>query len=81
MLNWNAGARNPISRFTDDDVKRIHRWSAEGKSLRTIAQATGHNKSTISRILSGKTWRHLHPDFNNSDNPAPCTSSTDTSRP
>lgn len=53
-----TGSRNFFARLTEADVPRIRAMRAEGASLRTIAQAFGVSRMTISRIASGRTWRH-----------------------
>lgn len=52
-----AGESNPHAILKLGDIPEVIQMHAEGMSRRKIASRFGVNPSTISRILSGKTWR------------------------
>jgi hypothetical protein len=53
------GSSNGYSRFTESDVREIKRAAESGTSQKAIAALYGCDPSTISYILTGKTWRHV----------------------
>ena len=56
------GERHPMSKLTDDFVREIRRLFAAGGITRTQLAATfGVRQPTISKVISGGTWRHVQP--------------------
>lgn len=53
------GAANGFSRFSEADISEIRRAAASGALQKDIAHRFGVDRSTISYILTGKTWRHV----------------------
>lgn len=53
------GERAGAAKLSTDDVMRIREQRAQGMSVSDIAHRWDVNKSTISRILTGKQWKHL----------------------
>ncbi len=53
------GTRNPNTKFTEEDIKKIRLLSFEGFKDTHIAKLFKVNQSTISRIIQRKTWSHV----------------------
>ena len=54
------GSRNPQAKLTEADVQRIRTiWRTTPLSLEAIGRQFGVSKMTVSRIVSGRTWRHV----------------------
>lgn len=53
------GEANGNSILTDDEVRLIKKMKSEGAKNIEIAKATGRSESIISRIVLGKSWRHI----------------------
>jgi len=53
------GARNPMTRLDEVDVKSIHRMKAVGIPRLVIAEGFGLHKRTVFRILAGDNWGHV----------------------
>jgi hypothetical protein len=53
------GARNPMSRLDDVDVKSIRRMKTIGIPRSVIAEGFGLHKRSVFRILAGHNWGHL----------------------
>ena len=53
------GARNPMSRLDEVDVKSIRRMKAVGIPRAVIAEGFGLHKRTVFRILAGGNWVHV----------------------
>jgi hypothetical protein len=51
------GSRRPSSKLTEDQIPEIKRLSS-AMTQTEIAQKFGVNQSQISRVLSGKRWKH-----------------------
>mgnify|MGYP001595557590 CR=1 FL=1 len=56
-----AGERNGMVKLTESDVLDIWRMERAGQSRREIANAKRVTESTISMILTRRTWRHVTP--------------------
>jgi hypothetical protein len=52
------GVRHPDAKFTDEQVLEIRR-AAKTQSFRSLASQYGVAKTTISRMVQGKNWKHL----------------------
>lgn len=57
--NMPKGEANYNARLTDDLVRDIRHLRATGLSTARIAKQLGFGKSTIKRVVSGKSWRHV----------------------
>lgn len=55
----NRGIDRPTAKLKEKNIDKIHQLTAEGKSQTFIAKQFGVNQSVISRVLSGKVWKHL----------------------
>lgn len=55
----NRGSDHGRSKLSDTEVVRIRRLSADGMKAVAIARIFGVRATTISAILTRKTWRHL----------------------
>lgn len=53
------GARNPMTRLDEIDVKSIRRMKVVGIRRAVIAEGFGLHKRTVFRILSGDQWGHV----------------------
>jgi hypothetical protein len=53
------GARNPMSRLDEVDVRSIRRMKMVGVPRAVIAEGFGLHKRTVFRILSGDHWGHV----------------------
>jgi len=53
------GSRCPGHVLTEQDIPEILRLAAHGMSQYELAKYFGYNQSTISRVLSGRTWKHV----------------------
>lgn len=56
------GSGHPMAKLTEVDVRRIHSLAVSGKSCASIAGEYGIAVSTVSGILTGKSWSHLGMD-------------------
>lgn len=56
------GERHPLSKLTEADVLEIHRLSGAGERQSEIAAKFSITQAAVSAIVSGKTWRRLHPN-------------------
>lgn len=54
-----VGERNGMSKLTHAKVQEIREQLAAGQSLQKIASASGVSKSTVFKIRTGKTWKHV----------------------
>lgn len=57
--NTPHGESQWCSKFTNDDIKNIRTRKDNGESADSIAKDFGVSPSTIYRIISKKTWRHV----------------------
>ena len=57
----NRGMKNGSSRLTDTQVDEIRTLREQGESQQAIASRYGLNQCSVSRILTGKRWSHVHP--------------------
>lgn len=57
--NTSRGSHRPTAKLTESDIPHIRWLYLEGIKTKNIAEAFSVNQSTISRILSGTTWRHV----------------------
>jgi hypothetical protein len=48
-----------LAKLTPDRVRAIRRLYADGNEQGTIAARFSVDQSTVSRVLSGRTWRHV----------------------
>lgn len=53
------GSRNAKAKLTESAAAEIRRRALAGESSATIAPDFGINRSQVSRIKTGKTWRHV----------------------
>jgi hypothetical protein len=53
------GAKNPMTKLEEQQVREIIRRYANGESQRTLAAAYGVAQPQISRIVTKKRWQHL----------------------
>ena len=53
------GEQQHLSVLTADDVREIRARAAAGEPHRSIGATYGVVKSTISKIVTGKNWRHV----------------------
>ncbi len=53
------GERHGMSKLTDRDVATIKEMLASGESQMIIAAYFGVHKGTISKISTGKSWKHV----------------------
>lgn len=54
-----VGESNPVSRMTEQDVRKIRSLVASGETLRATARQCGCSPGNVSWIVSRKTWRHV----------------------
>lgn len=54
-----TGDRQWQTRLTDDDVREIRRFAAAGVAQHELARWVNAHPSTISLIVSRKTWKHV----------------------
>jgi len=57
--SYARGEKNPTSRFTDEQVRRIRAMCAAGMRQREIAKLFGCAQGTICFINLRQTWAHL----------------------
>lgn len=55
----NRGQKHPLAKLTEADVAEIH--AAKSVSISDLARRFGVRNSTVSRILCGVRWPHMHP--------------------
>ena len=53
------GAKHPIAKLTDTDVRTIRKLAANNIAVRAIADRYGVTYQNIRRIIRRETWRHL----------------------
>lgn len=53
------GEKNPFSKLTEATVREIRKERERGLLHREIAAKIGVHKSTVTLVLSGKTWSHV----------------------
>lgn len=53
------GSANGAARLTEDQVRTIRDWAANGLSQRSIAHQVGVSQTTISTIVRRETWAHV----------------------
>lgn len=53
------GERNPYARLTPDAVRKIRQLLAQGIAQTKIAAMFGIQQMEVSRIKTGKRWKHL----------------------
>lgn len=62
------GIKNAMHRYSEEVIRRVKEMKVQFFTQKKTAQETGVNKSTISMIWSGKTWRHIEvPGFTDED--------------
>jgi len=54
-----VGTLNPAAKFTEQQVLDIRHRYANGESQQQLADFYGRPKVTISKIVSGSTWKHV----------------------
>ena len=62
MINKGRGVRGErvgISKLNPEAIKKIRRYRKMGFKVNTLAKRFGVYRSVVSRILSGKLWRHV----------------------
>jgi hypothetical protein len=55
-----VGELNRNSKLTEDDVRQIFQYEKEGLTRVAISRIFEVNPETISHILTGRNWGHLH---------------------
>jgi len=59
-MTWGGkGEQSPTSKLTAADVALIKRALKRGERQRDIARRFGVGQSTINRIATGLSWRHV----------------------
>ena len=53
------GVHNHDAKLTDDDVRKIRKMSATGLSNARVAKVFGIDRSIVSRIKNGHSWKHV----------------------
>lgn len=53
------GERHPDARLAESDVLSIRQRRAAGESLKDLAAEFGVSAAHLSKVCSGKKWRHL----------------------
>lgn len=53
------GSRNGVAKLTEADIPEIRRRAAAGETQNSIAARFGVTQMSISRIATGKGWRHV----------------------
>lgn len=53
------GEQHKSSKLTEEHIRYIKMWGAEGFKKRAIARSFGISHMHVSRILNGETWKHL----------------------
>jgi hypothetical protein len=57
------GQQRKDAKLTDEEILEIRSWAMAGTdSITTIAHFYGVHDTTITAILRGRTWRHVHAD-------------------
>lgn len=54
-----VGTQHPFAKLTESSIVQIRALSRDGLSSRQIASRFGVSRSTISRAVAGKHWRHV----------------------
>lgn len=54
-----AGERHGQRVLTESDVRTIRRRFRHGETQTAIAKAYGVDQTTVSRVVLGRTWRHV----------------------
>jgi len=57
------GIRHGMATSTEADVMRVHELIGSGMLIKEVATATGKRYGWVAGIVSGRRWRHLHPDL------------------
>lgn len=55
-----VGAKNPNTKFSEDDILHIYECIDRGMSRKKIAEIYGVASVTISHIATGRNWTHLY---------------------
>ena len=58
---YRRGSGSKLSKLTEDDVRQIRRRAADGASHVALAAMYGVSQSTISRVVHGRSWKHVLP--------------------
>lgn len=58
--NPNQGERHGMAKLTDDDVRLIRHLHAEGENYSQIARRFSVGRKSVSRIIQGFGWTHVH---------------------
>lgn len=53
------GEQHGMSKLTNEMVSELRKRVAEGRSIYSLSKETGINETTISRVIRGKTWKHV----------------------
>jgi hypothetical protein len=56
------GERNPRAKYTEREVREVHRLRAAGVRNIDVAERLGMPQGSASKIYAGIIWPHLHPD-------------------
>ena len=54
-----SGEKHPMSKLTEREVKLIRTYAGEGFKQQELAEMFGVKRSTISAIVTRKSWRHI----------------------
>lgn len=53
------GESRPLSKFSDADIPEIRRRAMSGETHASLAKEFGASQPTISKIVTGKTYKHI----------------------
>jgi len=59
VAKGHPGIRNPWARLDDDKIRIIRRDAQRGIAQRVLAVRFGVNQGQISKIVTGRAWRHI----------------------
>lgn len=60
------GEKNGMAKLQEGVVRQVMEMGKAGVKQRDIAEKFGLKQPTVSRLLSGKSWRHLYEEIYNS---------------
>jgi hypothetical protein len=58
-----SGEKNPAAKLTEDQVLDILQALTEGEKIFTLSRRYGVSEAAISRIKTGKRWKHLAKEY------------------
>ena len=60
VFRHRRGEQMPCSKVTESDVREIRKLIAGGAKIRDVAKRFGVSHTTISRIVTRRSWRHVN---------------------